>query len=616
MKNKIPTLTTCLLLTGMLISCSESFLEQEPIGVFSESVLYNREALNDLLIGAYSDLNGTPEMSASHAGTMATSPNQPLFGVIHGGECFKGSDAGDQPSWLEIMQFNATSGNMNITHFWVKYYDAIYRCNQVLRIVKEVKDMTEAQKTQVIAEARFLRAHYYFYMKRAFNNIPWIDETVVGDFRIPNYDGSGNYIEIWPNIAADMDFARRNLPATQTDLGRPNKWAADIYYAKILMYRACAGEYPAGFTEALPILTNAIANGVTSKGQKYDLLANYHDNFNCTTENGAESVFACQHSANDGTPTTGMAASPNGDFNAIWFYSNNKNGPGFGRGWGFYQPTCWYADHFRTDAEGLPYLDMYATNPNRLKDDYGLPPAPAAPAPDPFVPDTCGVDPRLDWTIGRRGIPFLDYGTYPGSSWLRNQNHGGPYMVKKWFIWKREDGTFTAAGTRNTAMNTDIIRFSDVLLLAAECEARAGSLDNARALVNRVRKRMADNSSSPTHWVKKADGVTNAANYRIGLYPAGGPKDPFLARESALDAILFERALELGTEGHAFYDIVRFGKGAEKFNAFIAAEKGRFDYLSAAVYSDVPDAYLPIPRDAVDRSKVNGVATLKQNPGY
>ncbi|MBN1158781.1 MAG: RagB/SusD family nutrient uptake outer membrane protein [Bacteroidales bacterium] len=609
--NNLHVYALCLAITGLLLSC-ESILDRQPVGVVTdESMLATAEGIDGLLTGAYALLNGT--------GWMNTNPDQPLFGVIHGGECFKGSYYVDQPSYLEFSQFKVTEINSELSSFWQFGYDAVFRCNLVMTFLSKTSDMTENEKVETEAEARFLRAHYYFYLKRAFGNIPWIDETTA-DYRVPNtIDNNGiDYVDIWPLIAEDMDFARKNLPVTQIDLGRPNKWAADAYYAKILMYRASLGDYPDGFDEALVILTDVIDHGVTARGDNYDLLPNYHDNFDAATENGPESVWAVQLSVNDGTPISASwrGSSPNGDAKSQLICPGVAGSPGLGRGWCFYAPTPWYVDHFRTDASGLPYLDMYATNPVRVKDDYGLPAAPPAPEPDPFQIDTIGVDPRLDWTVSRRGIPCLDYGPFPGSSWIRDQASAGPYMTKKWYIWKSQDGTYTAVNSPKTAINIPVIRFADVLLLAAECEARTGSLDNARDLVNRVRKRMMDNSESPKNRVKKEDGITDAANYRIGLFPTGGPADPFQSVETALDAILFERTLELGTEGHRFYDVVRFGKGEEIFNEFLATESIRFDYLSGHEYTDIPDALLPIPTEVIEKSLKDGKTTITQNPGY
>jgi len=380
------------------------------------------------------------------------------------------------------------------------------------------------------------------------------------------------------------------------------------------MYRASDGEYQNGYSEALTILTNVISDGVTQFGEAYDLLPYYHSNFDPAMENGPESVWMIQHEVNDGTPG-GRNGSYNAMMGAQFWSSVNASGPGLGRGYGFYQPTEWFVNHFRVDPNGLPYLDMFETNPNELKDDYGLPSAPPAPEVDPFEIDTNPVDPRLDWTVGRRGIPFLGYGPFPGAAWIRNQNHGGPYFMKKFHVYKDKMDVYTGIGNCYPSINTPIMRFADVLLLAAECEARVGSLDNARELVNRVRQRMIDNSDNPENWVKKEDGITDAANYLIGTYPTGGEGDAFATKESALDAILFERTLELGFEGHRGFDVIRFGKAEEIFEAFLAYSSIRHDHLSEASYEDT-DALWPIPRDAVDLSQKDGQPTLKQNPGY
>jgi hypothetical protein len=127
---------------------------------------------------------------------------------------------------------------------------------------------------------------------------------------------------------------------------------------------------------------------------------------------------------------------------------------------------------------------------------------------------------------------------------------------------------------------------------------------------------MVDNSSSDQHWVKKTGTTINAANYRIAIYPTGGAYDPFQSIATALTAILQERALELGTEGHRFFDVTRFGKGEEIFNAYAAKTKIRYSLIKDASYVESVDRYLPIPQIAIDRSRLGDEFTLTQNPGY
>lgn len=608
---KIYIYLTVLTAMFLQISCEESFLDVPAVGVINEENLANEAGIQELSIGAYTCLNGGDFSCAS-------SPVQLVFGSIRGGEAYKGSLAGDFLTMLEFSKHNISTGNSQVSEPFQFFYDAIYRCNMTLRVLEKTTDMSEVEKTEVRAEMRFLRGHFHFMLKRIYENISFIDENVA-DYRVSNTDESGEYVNAWPQITDDFDFARKNLPETQTDLGRPNKWAAETYYAKVLIYRANFGEYANGYQEALPLLTDIINNGITSGGQAYDLFPNYHDIWDCATENGPESVFAVQHTVNDGSPGTGRFYNgPNCNNISLWIGTKKPGSPAEG-GFNFITPTEWFVDHFRVDPEGLPYLDMYATNPYKLKDDYGFPAAPAAPEIDTFEIDTAAVDPRLDWTVGRRNIAFLGYGNMPGATWFKDQLHGGPYFTKKWHIYQSQVGTFSTAGFPQNAVNADIIRFADVLLLAAEVEARIGSLDNARAYVNRVRERMVNNSNSAKNWVKanETDEGPNAANYKIGLYPSGGASDAFQSGEMALEAILYERLLELGLEGHRYFDLARFGK-TDEINSFIDAAKAlnRYSYFSDALYTEIPDALVPFPQVAIDNSMKDGEITLTQNPGY
>jgi hypothetical protein len=153
-------------------------------------------------------------------------------------------------------------------------------------------------------------------------------------------------------------------------------------------------------------------------------------------------------------------------------------------------------------------------------------------------------------------------------------------------------------------MNYTIIRFADVLLMAAEAEIEAGSLTKAGELVNQVRARAANKA----HWVKKPDG-TPAANYVIVPYP----ESSFASKTSANDVVRMERKLELSGEGHRFFDLVRWGIAEPVLNAYLKNEaKILVTKFGGAKFTAGNDEYYPIPQREID---LQG-SVLKQNPGY
>src|SRR5690606_27454730 len=102
-------------------------------------------------------------------------------------------------------------------------------------------------------------------------------------------------------------------------------------------------------------------------------------------------------------------------------------------------------------ATGLPLMDSYYKTP--VPTDQGLTSA------QPFTPYQGTLDPRLDWNVGRRGIPYLDWGLHPGMAWIRQQNTGGPYSVIKNIAWQaRKDTDRQNAGTNNPY---NMIRYAD-----------------------------------------------------------------------------------------------------------------------------------------------------------
>ncbi|MBX2817236.1 MAG: RagB/SusD family nutrient uptake outer membrane protein, partial [Saprospiraceae bacterium] len=283
-------------------------------------------------------------------------------------------------------------------------------------------------------------------------------------------------------------------------------------------------------------------------------------------------------------------------------YPYNTGADGPGNCCGFNQPSFELANSFRT-ASGLPLLDgSYNDDANALVHDYGIE------ASDAFTPDAGELDPRIDHSIGRRGIPYLDWIAHPGKAWIRNQPYAGPYSPKKYIYYKSQENSFTdgSSWTRGYAtMNYTIIRFADVLLMAAEAEIEAGSLEQARTYVNMVRARAANADT----WVKNPDG-SNAANYVISEYGA----DQFGDQASARAAVRMERKLELSGEGHRFFDLVRWGVAKEVLDTYLQHEaKFLVEKFGGASFTSGKSEYFPIPQDQID---ITGADILSQNPGY
>lgn len=579
MKNRLLITGFALALLALIgFACKDSFLEVAPTGQLANAQLTTTKGIEAALISVYAQVSGR--------GRRMVHPINWVWGSVRGGDANKGTDPGDFSDINPIQRFEYQSTQGVIRDNFVGLYEGIARANLVLRLIADAQpDVTEATKTSVSAQVRFLRAHYYFQLKRNFNNTPYVDESVdygTGIEKVPNNQ------DLWPKIEADFKFALDNLPATQSAVGRVNKWAAAAYLGKTYLYQKKYAEAKAQFDAC-------IANGVTSNGKKYALEAKYGDLYKGSNDNNAESVWAWQAAAN-----TGSVNNANAEFDLNYPYNTGPNGPG--NCCGFFQPSFELVNSFRVDANGLPLLDgSYNTGANQVKTDMGVGSG------DAFTPDAGSLDPRLDWSVGRRGIPFLDWQDHPGVAWIRNQPNGGPYSPKKYTYYKSDRGSLqdnTSWTPGYTAQNFTIIRFADVLLMAAECEVEIGSLEKAREYVNMIRSRAAN----PAGFVKRADG-SNAANYVIGLYNSAWT-DKTVAR----NAVRFERKIELSGEGHRFYDLVRWGIAADAINAYLTYEsKFLAGTLGGSKFTAGKHELLPIPQDQID---IIGADILKQNPGY
>lgn len=563
------------------VSCSDEFLEVAPTGSLSDSSVSTKDGIEALLIGTYAAVNGV-------FGNRFEGPNHWATGSIVGGDANKGTDAGDYTTLNPIQRYEIDPTNGDINSLWRGRYEGISRANKVLAALAAATDVPPADATRIEGEARTLRAHFYFDLKKHFNSIPYFDETVAPT-EIPLVPNTPN---VWPQIEADFLWAYENMPA-ETGAGRVNKWAAAAYLAKAYLYQE-------KYAEAKTVFDDVIANGVTSNGLKYALLDDYQQIYNAENDNHAESVFDVE-SANN----TGSVYNANAFDDLNYPYNTGPDGPG--NCCGFFQPSFELVNSFRTDGTGLPLLDGSYNDPaNAVDNDFGLE------SDDPFTEDAGPLDPRIDWSVGRRGIPYLDWIEHPGKAWIRSQPYAGPYSPKKYIYYRSQENTFTdgSSWTRGYAtMNYTIIRFADVLLMAAEAEigAPGGSLMQAMDYVNQVRARAAD----PQYWVKEYDDPTqNAANYEISLYDASD----FSSAAAATEIVRFERKLELSGEGHRFFDLVRWGIAAETLNAYLDHEaQFLVTKFGGANFTAGKNEYFPIPQAQID---IQGSDVLSQNPGY
>ena len=588
--------------TLMLDACTQDYLERSPIGQISEVTLNNKEGVNGILIGAYSLLDGYGITGLEGLGAWNTSPWNAWLGSVAADDAHKGGGFGSQNERAEVENYTYTAVNPIFNDQWKVAYAGIQRANEAIRALEDLPsgELTDAEALQIIAEARFLRGVFHFNAAKTWRNIPYIDETVT--FSAGNYKVS-NTEPAWPKIEDDFMFAADNLTPTKAQIGRAHSWAAKAFLAKTYIFQG-------KFTEAKPLLEDIINNGVTTGGIKFQLLPEYSQLFRPAYENGTETVFAVQMSVNDG------GQGRNGNEGESFNYP-----PWIMGGWGN-QPSFNLVNAFKTE-NGLPMI--YTFNEENVKSDMGMDLS------EPFTPHEGPLDPRLDWTVSRRHIPFHDWGTQE-QLW----DVGGPYRQKKTVHWKQDEGGSGSevidGWQQASGINFAIIRFADVLLWAAEVEVEMGSLQQAEDYVNLVRNRAANPAGFLKEYVDNADpsqgfSDTPAANYEIAPY-----NGEFVTQGQAFarEAVRFERRLEFAMEGHRFFDLQRYdlvepGYMADVLNEYIESEVAIYEEL-------IPDQTYPIlkgysfiqgrheiyaiPQVQIDQSKEEDTFTLVQNPGH
>lgn len=371
----------------------------------------------------------------------------------------------------------------------------------------EFKDKIDFEGKEVmVGEIRFLRAYYYFELVKWFGPVPLkVDER----FKLGDEKTipRSPVSEVYAQIEADLIYAASVLPPVQAQTGRATQGAAKALLGKAYLYQD-------KFAEAAEVLEQVIQDGY------YSLASDYNSIFEMEGENGPESVFEVQYTDVEGA---GFGCLQCSEGNVAVGFSGVRgyDGPLFTSGFSFNVPV-------QEAVEAFEPGDM-----------------------------------RKDVTI----LDIEAWADSTGAVYTTGYEHTG-YFNRKYLPRKRSGNAQPDLNLTNPN-NYRAIRYSDVLLMAAEALNRGGIDDaKAREYLNMVRARaFGDNNHNIT---------------------ASG--------SDLTEAIWHERRVELMGEGHRFFDLVRTGRAADFINGFITGKHEVF----------------PIPQEEIDYSAGNWT----QNPGY
>ncbi|AHG89785.1 RagB/SusD domain-containing protein [Gemmatirosa kalamazoonensis] len=558
-----------------------------PQGALNESTLANLTGVEGSLIAAYRALDCT-DSNFAFGGCSASNWG---LGSVPSDDAYKGSEAQDFPDMTDIENYHWGSSGVEgiLNNKWQQVYEGVVRANSTLRLLKEVQTSNPAAVSADAAkgiqgEAIFLRAHYHFEAWRVWGNIGYYREDD-HDFQKPNLTSD----QVAAELLKDLDQAISLLLSTPRNgqVGRVTSWTAKAYKGRVQAY---AGQW----AEALKTLQDVKNNGPYALEPSYDRVWTGFKEF----ENGKETILAYQASANDGDPNGNNA-------NTGERLNFPHSGSHFGC-CGFHQPSQNLVNFFQVDANGLPLSLSSPSTWNARNDNL-----------DAKASANVALDPRLDWTVGRDGVPYKDWGPHD-PTWIRAPGFSGPYSPKK-MQHEKASGAESNVGWVPTQLNSDNIhlyRYADLLLMLAEAEVESGSLENARAIVNQIRTRAGAKAQGPgtdraSIAVPLNDPSITWAKYKVGLYT-----QPWTDKNAARDAVRTERRLELAMEGQRFFDLRRWKIAEQVLNAYVAVEKNRRSYIAAAEPFTSRHLLYPIPQVQIELSKAGSTSNLKQNPGW
>ncbi len=405
------------LASTLLLSCSDDFVNVNSEDENSENFFNTEEDYQNALIGAY-DL-----LQSSYLNVM-------LGEIASDNTLAGGESATDVPGIQEIDDMIHTPINDQLRDIWNWMYGGVNRANYIL----EFKDKIDfPNKPNVLGQATFLRAYYYFELVKFFGDVPLaVDQRLL--FGDQNTVDRTPAAQVYAQIELDLIFAADNLPLTQTQTGRVTKGAAQALLGKVYLYQN-------KFSQAAPVLDDVINSGV------YDLVTDYSTIFENDNENNLESVFEIQYTDLEGAGF-GCLQCSEGNVAVGFNGPRNFNGPLFESGFSFNVPTQEVFDAFDQDdvRRDLAILDIEA-----FADAYS------------------------------------DFNNGEGVSYTEGFEHTG-YFNRKYI--PRVGDTNIGDQNLTNPNNYRAIRFADVLLMGAEAHNQGDGNDElARQYLNRVRER-------------------------------------------------------------------------------------------------------------------------------
>ena len=418
-KINIKIYTLLLIITGFSFSCSDDFVDVKPTSDNSEDFFNSQEDYESAIIGAYDLLQ-------------STYLNVMLGEIASDNTLAGGESATDVLGIQEVDNMTHTPLNAQLRDIWNWMFAGVNRANYIL----EFKDKTDfAGKEQIIAEATFLRAYYYFELVKWFGDVPLaVDQRILfgEQFSIDRAPKA----DVYAQIELDLMFALNNLPYVQSQPGRVTKGAAQALLGKAYLYQN-------KFNEAATVLDDLILNG------PHDLVSDYNTIFEEAGENNIESVFEVQYFEGQGAGFDCLQCSEGNvavGFSGIRAYE----GPEFSSGFSFNVPVQEVVDAFEVGdlRKDVAILDIEAWAAS--------------------TGATFGKGNEHTGYFNRKYIPRLRSNDAQGDRNLTNPN------------------------------NYRAIRFADVLLMAAEAFNRSSTPNDAKAqtYLNRVRARAFGNSNN------------------------------------------------------------------------------------------------------------------------